>query len=384
MRGFGFLLTARGLGLLADQIALFAVPVAVYMMTRNIAYSGLAVSAQWLPRLVILPFIGSLVDRYDTRLLYIVVDAVRAVIALSLVVISDLWALLLAVGALSLLNGVAYLVLEHTVAHGLSGERLARSQSRLQIIEHLARVLGPMIGAYLLTAGDINLVMTGVTALFVTSALMLMFFNAPIQHIDAGSAHTDGSPLVGLRLLLHSIPLRDLTLLTMLSNLLTGLIAASIPAIVVNRLNRGVEGIGLLYTVAAIASALVLLQLSRTQRLVEAPRLGDGALVTSFAAAAVLALATSYNVFCAAFCVYTVAISVFVVHLRTQRVRHIPQAQFAQVLGVHLALILSTIPLSGLMVTLVGDLVAPGPLTLAVLAVVAGAFLFLSFRKAEP
>jgi len=380
--GFGFLLVSRGLGLLGDQIALFAVPVAVYLMTRDIAFSGLAVAAQWVPRLVALPFLGRLVDRYDTRMVYIVVDLARAAIALALVAVSELWVLLIAVGALSLLNGVAYLVLEHTLAHGLSGARLARTQSRLQIIEHLARVFGPVLGAAILAAGGVDPVMACVTLLFLTSALMLGFFDAPVR-AGRGGAEAGGSVLVGVRLLLGSGPLRDLTLLTMLSNLLTGLITAAIPAIVVDRLHRDVEGIGLLYATAAIGSAAVLLQLSRTRRLIEAPRLGDGALLASFAAAAVLAVVPSYPIFCLAFCLYTVSISVFVVHLRTERVRHMPHAHFAQVLGVHLTFILSTIPLAGLIVTLIGDLLPPAGMILAGLAAVVAAFGMMTFRKAR-
>ncbi|NHB95113.1 hypothetical protein [Photorhabdus stackebrandtii] len=47
--------------------------------------------------------------------------------------------------------------------------------------------------------------------------------------------------------------------------------------------------------------------------------------------------------------------SLFVLYLRTERVKYIPVANFGQVLGVMIAMILSTFPLSGAFVVLTSD-----------------------------
>ena len=62
---FNIFLIARGIGLLADEMFIFILPVALYVSTGEIQWSGLAFVGLWSTRIAFTPFFGPIADRYD-------------------------------------------------------------------------------------------------------------------------------------------------------------------------------------------------------------------------------------------------------------------------------------------------------------------------------
>ena len=68
------------IGLMAQQIVLFAVPLIIYRETGGVAALGLAYALEWLPNLVAYPFAGVLADRDGGVRLFSRANLARAVL----------------------------------------------------------------------------------------------------------------------------------------------------------------------------------------------------------------------------------------------------------------------------------------------------------------
>src|SRR5262245_25941089 len=75
--------------LFADQLIMAAVPLLIYGQTGSIAWSGLAYAVEWLPRVVTMPFMGSLVDSLKPRRQFLTSDASRLIIVTGMAFVSS-------------------------------------------------------------------------------------------------------------------------------------------------------------------------------------------------------------------------------------------------------------------------------------------------------
>lgn len=355
--GFPVFLIARFLSLLADQMALIAIPIAVYVITNDVSWSGIAIAVQWLPRIIFLPILGALVDRYALRGQYAMIDVMRAVLAVSLVFVNDLALMLSVAGLLSLLNGYAFVILEYTVANRFDADELPRNQSLLQMIENLSRVVGPALAGLMLSVVDLGWTMAICAALFACGfGLTLIAF--PTQS-GGSTKKTKNKDALGLPasfgLLWHVRPLRRLTGLTFGVNLLDGALMTVLPAIVITRLGQSEAVIGYIHSAAAIAVIVTMLILSRVVDRSRVSVLGFAAMAVSIVAVSAMALAPHLSIFVGGFILYMIAHSVFVLFLRVERIRHIPTHSLGIVLGALIAVILSSMPLSGALIALAGS-----------------------------
>jgi len=384
---FAVFLTARFLSLLADQIALLAIPIAVYVITNEVSWSGIALLVQWLPRVLFLPLLGDMVDRYVLRRQYAGIDLLRAFLALSLLVVDGLILMMVVAGLLSLLNGYAFLILEYTVANRFEPKALARNQSLLQTVENLSRVLGPAIAGAMLGLADLGWTMLLCSLLFASGFGLTLFAfpsgapSNPRPDADTGS-HRRLRQAFGL--LWRVRPLRRLTGLTLGVNFMEGALMAVLPAIIITRLDKSEATIGYLNSMAAVAVILTMFTLSRVVEHLRVQVLGYCAMVGSVIAIALMAIAPTLGTFAPAFVGYFITQSIFVLFLRTERVRHIPSENLGIVLGTLIAVILSTFPLSGLLVAWAGSFMSVTSLLFGTIALasLSHVYFILSTRNA--
>jgi MFS family permease len=369
---FVVFLTARFLSLIADQIALLAIPIAVYVITNEVSWSGIALAVQWLPRIVFLPILGDMVDRFDLRRQYAAIDLIRALLAVSLLMVDGLILMMMVAGLLSLLNGYAFVILEYTVANRFDPRTLARNQSLLQAVENLSRVAGPALAGLTLGMADLGWTMLLCSLLFV-SGFGLTVFAFPSGE-SSGSKRikppaNTGRLRYAFGLLWRVKPLRRLVGLTLGINFMDGALMAVLPAIIITRLDQSETTIGYLNSLAAVAVILAMFAASRFVDQSRVQVMGYAAMVVSIIAMTLMAVAPTLAVFSSGFVAYFVAKSVFVLFLRTERVRHIPTENMGIVLGALIAVILSSIPLSGLLVAWAGSYLSLSTLLLGAIAV---------------
>jgi hypothetical protein len=68
-----------------------------------------------------------------------------------------------------------------------------------------------------------------------------------------------------------------------------------------------------------------------------------------------MGLSPSFVGFCLLYTGFTILRSLFVLYLRTERIKHIPSENLGQVLGAMVAIILCTIPISGSVVAVLAE-----------------------------
>ena len=98
-------LIIRFLSLLCEQIILYLVPLIIYIKTRDVTLSGIAFFIEWTPRVILLPFLGFLIDRFNLKYQLISVECIRIILSFSIFFVSDHYLLVVTIaGFLALVS----------------------------------------------------------------------------------------------------------------------------------------------------------------------------------------------------------------------------------------------------------------------------------------
>lgn len=183
-RNFAFLWAGQLVSELGDLVFYIALPFYLYNMTGSAAATGLMFIAETLPRLLLSPVAGVLVDRWDRRKTMIVTDLSRALILIFLLFVRSvewLWLLYL----------VAFLHNTFSTFYGpakcailpmlVKKEDLFAANSLAQFSGSLSSIAGPALGGALLGLAGIGSVIFFDILSFVFSALMLFFIRVPLK-----------------------------------------------------------------------------------------------------------------------------------------------------------------------------------------------------------
>jgi len=361
----------RVVGSLANQMLQFLVPIMVFMLSGSVVWAGLALVVEWVPRLGSLIVAGPLVDRFGVRLVYVTSDVLRLTAAGSAVLLTSL----------SETSGLFGLIMLALVAGGcfeqsfVAGEKavrilappatMHRAQSVLGGIDQATLLVAPIVGGAMLMLGT-TLTILFPTVLFAASvALALRLPKFGRQSSDAeliASTISEPAPgsigirglagrfLISARWVFGNAILRDVVLMTMLINLMVGMIMVVAPILLLRE--YGLEGsyLGVIYTVAALASLLSVTMVPFLVGRIGLLRLGGGSAIASCAVFALAGVAPHFVVFAAMVIAFMAVESVFTVFIRTVRAQVVPANDFGSVVGVILLLNFLPIPLAGLVV----------------------------------
>jgi MFS family permease len=352
----------RAVGMLANQLLQFAVPIVVFQRTGSVGWSGIALVIEWIPRLTSLPLAGLLVDHFGVRRVYLVSDLVRCVAALGAVAAATFASEAIAIASLVMLALVAGACFEQTFIAGEKSVRVLapptlmhRAQSMLGGIDQAMLLAAPALGGLLLLIRDVStIVATGV--LFAIS--LTLVWQLPKLGSDLGDTKRGEIQVaallrwmsVGTRRVMSEPILRDVVAITIIINLLLGLTLAATPAFVVDTLRLPGGYIGVLYTASGLASILVLAATPWLIRVFGLLRVGVLSAIIACAAISVAGLLVGSVTFTVITVVFLVTESVFTVFIRTIRARIIPAAEFGVTASVIVLLNFLSLPVAGLLV----------------------------------
>ena len=216
-----------------SQVTAFAMPITAILVLRAGAFEvGLLMAATYLPLTLFGLFAGAWADRVRRRPLLVTADIIRAVVigsvpvayAVHTLAMPQLYAVALIAGTLTVL---------FDVAHGsylpdlVDRESLVAANSRLQISEQGASVLGPAAGALLVTAVGAPLALVVDAVSFVGSAAVLL----TITHRELQPEHAPAPAIFkeiaeGIRYVASRPSLRAFATSSFLSNLFLRMISA--------------------------------------------------------------------------------------------------------------------------------------------------------------
>lgn len=365
------------IGLMAQQIVLFAVPLIIYRETGGVAALGLAYALEWLPNLVAYPFAGVLADRDGGVRLFSRANLARAAllgVAVLLCLTLPGWStpVLLVNGALlSTLMANVHMSVEKVVPQIAEGENLVKTQSLVQNMELLAMALGPGLAVVaVLVLGKVGLLgLAG--AMFATAAACWLPLprNRPEPAVradaEAVGALRDSVREIrqGWRLLVGNRPVLTLAGFNFLINLVASVALATNVAVVTGVFKAPESTFALLNTCVGVMGLVNLLIIPLLLRRFQVGALGVIGFTGLCGALLLLGFASSLAVYAVAFVGMWVAAAYFNVYNRTQRVKAIPREHLGKVTGSFFIINDLSFPLAGAVVAIVGDSIGPQRLT---------------------
>ncbi|MFD4476466.1 MFS transporter [Streptomyces sp. NPDC058471] len=344
----------------AFAMTTYGIPLLVLATTNSASLTGLAFALEWVPRLGAFAVAGATVDRHGTTRVLRTASALRAavVVAAALALpqlqagLPTTVAVMLLAASTGVLTEFSYIAAETAggVASRQAGERAHRVQSVLLGIDQVGTLAGPAVAGLLLERA-------GAAGMLVTIAVFSLLACALAPRQYATRTEVPEPVLAGLRTgwtTLRSLPaLGWLVCGLTVSNLAIGLLQAAAPVIVVKEFGYSSADVGLIWSVAAVAS---LITVALCRRAIDRWGLWPvGALSAIVAACGCLAVSLTHT-----YTAYLVLIAVLMageggmtVVLRTLRSHLIPQQVFGATLSLTILLLLIPFPLAGVLVATV-------------------------------
>lgn len=384
------------LGLVAEQVVLFAVPLLIFQDTKEVSTLGFAFALEWLPGLIAYPFAGLLADRDGGPRLFTRVAAMRALILLSVVLVSLAqpdWttATLMTGGAfLSVCVAPIRMSIEKMVPQLAKGDQVATMQSLVQNMELLAMALGPALATMAAVfLGKLWLLLVAAAA-FGISALTWLPLPRP-ERAPVGRQTTRevlAELAIGWRLMVRIRPVLLLGILNFTINLVVGVLIAVNAALITDVFDAPEAAYGLLNAVVGVTGLLNLLLLPFVLRRFGVGLIGVVGFWLMSVAFMVAAAAPSFLIYAPAFVLVLVGDALYNVYNRTQRLKVIPGEHLGKVMGPFYLLNLISYPIAGLMIGGLSTTIGPQRLALwlGILLCLFGAvwlpLTMASFRKA--
>jgi hypothetical protein len=359
IRAFSFVpfMVSRSLGSMCDQFLLFAVPLAVLRATGSARYAAVAFVIEWVPRVLGFPLIGAVVDGLRLKRVFLGLDLARVVLlivaASTLDVFGTFGTLSVLMACMSVCNVLNFLGMEATIPNNLPPKDYPRAHSVVQGVEQASQIVGPGLAAVLYQAGTMPLVLLACAALFAVSAV-----NITLLSISDSSAVNSASvrrivttTQVAFGVLRQRKEVLYLSGLTWVVNFVYGTALAISAAVVVQHFELGPVDFGGMQSAAAVVALAVFTAIPGMVRRVGVAFLGRLSLIVMIASGFVLGAAPHFLVYAAAYCLLIAFDGSFSVYVRTMRSTVLPKEHLGKVMGIIGAVNLLSIPLAGLLVS---------------------------------
>lgn len=176
--GFWILTASQAISLAGNGVQQIALPLWIYLITGSATSAGLAFAVQFVPLVVLAPWAGHLVDRFDRRRVLIVCELLSAVAVLVLLLgVVQEWLVLvyLALPALRAFNAGAMPALQAASMHIVPRKDHNRMATVIEGMLGGVNTLAPLGGTALAAAVGIRWVLLANLVSFLVSAVLLVW-----------------------------------------------------------------------------------------------------------------------------------------------------------------------------------------------------------------
>ena len=273
-RDYRLLWIGQGISHLGDQFHLIALPWLVLTLTHDPFQLGLVLALAGVPRAAAMLFGGAFADRHSPRLIMLVSDALRFVIAAALAAsiltgAVQLWMVYVLALSFGVVSGFFMPAAEASLPRLLDDEQLEGGNALMMGADQLAQFVGPALAGVVIAlfgasqvAGGQAGSLTGVgvafavdAASFAVSAGMLALMHS-LPALGAGN-HPLDSIKAGLRFTLSRPAFRWLLALLAAANLLLiGPLLVGIPVLAQTRFSQGAAAFGLLISAYGLGNLI--------------------------------------------------------------------------------------------------------------------------------
>lgn len=346
---------------LADQILLFLVPLVVFQVTQDVAWSGYAFAAETLPRFLSFPVCGALCDRISPLKLLRGSQIFRALACVLGVLANEamggIWWLVGLSAVCGVLTTQGVMAREVMLPQIAGNKGFDKVLAYAQTAEQAGMVLGPLVAAALFALWPWQAVVGAAAALFLLADVATAYWRRgnPLQlHQPQGEPGHLLKPIATA--LGHVLRLPGLLRLTMLTsgvNLMLGTTLASSAAMVTGLHQRSATYYAGLQTLGAVATIVILLAIIRGS--IALMHMGITAYMLILAGGLLTAASTSHWGYAAGFLLVVGFDKMFSIYIRIHRQRIIPAKDYGKTTGVIVLLNNLTQPLAGLIVGAFAD-----------------------------
>jgi MFS family permease len=241
---------------LGTSFTQWAVPLLVFKLTHSPVSLGVSMAATFLPYLLFGLVLGAWMDRVDRKRTMIALDALNAIVILSVPLVATY-------GHLTVwwIYGVTFIASSIAIAFAagefaaipslVATDDLVTANGRIQATYSAAQVAGPLLAGLLVSFMSIQWVMAFDAASFVISALSLSLIRRSFNVAEEGGAKEPASILTdvkeGLRYVIAHPVLRNISLMMALINFVGATTFTQLVLFARDRLNVGPAGVGVLF-----------------------------------------------------------------------------------------------------------------------------------------
>ncbi|MGM3173010.1 MFS transporter [Dickeya lacustris] len=344
---------------IADGLMVFLIPVMVYAETHSMSYSGLSYALWWLPRIVLIPALGSLIDRLGIRPVSIASDATKAFGCLLLCLVLNFadqpLTLSIAAGLLgaciSIGNAQTLTAMEKLIA--LRSQQLDRDANLLTRLDLLGMVFGPVIGMLLYEYSFITLLYIAAT-LYLCNAYYFLTSRLFTYTSEYSHDNKENTAYLASNYLMTSLSMLKrpfiilMILLAMGNNLFDGLVESSGAALIEQYMGLSVKYFGFIDLCAGVAGFLSTLLYASALKHLSRERLLALGLIFIVASSLLLTRSLTQPVLFISCYALGIIGKVFTGNImRSLRLRLIPTDRLASVSSLIMMLNQSVLPLAG-------------------------------------
>jgi MFS family permease len=363
---------------LGEQLLLYAIPLMIYEHTRDVGKSGQAFLIEWLPAVLLLPFLGTFTDYVSERRVYFGSESLRAFVCVAALacigsgLVSPFVALTTAAAALGVLHSQNYVALETTIVRRFGPQILGQVQLLVEGIESVSEVTGPALAGLLTALVTKEWLLAVAASVFVASASSILALKdngpgiVPDDHKVPEHEPILRSVRHGFALVLTMPRILALCGVSMSLNLLMGVVLATNPAVAKTVLSVSDQQYAFIGTTGGLAGAALMFALPPIMGKLTSASLAWLAFALLLVAGLLLGLSCSFSPFVAGFACLSCAIGVLNVYVRLERAKAIAPEVFGRAIGVIILLNRLGMPLAGALVALGSRLVPAQTLVLAV------------------
>jgi MFS family permease len=196
MRTFFVVWGGQLVSLVGTSLTAFALSIYVFQQTGSVTQLAMVLLAAHVPALVITPFAGALVDRWDRRKAMILADAGAGIGTILLVALYftgslAMWSIAIAVAISGLFQAFQWPAYTAAMAVLVPKEQFGRASGLVQLAEAFGELGGPILAGFALAFSGIGLVFAidVATFLFAVGTLLMTRFPKPVA-TAAGAAGT--------------------------------------------------------------------------------------------------------------------------------------------------------------------------------------------------
>ena len=278
-RDFRLLITSFFISFAGSWAYNVALAVYVYDQTQSAAWVGAATVGRFVPSLLFGAYGGVLAERFERVRLMVSLDWISTGLMLALALLAALEGPALLAIVLAGMASVLGMVYEPAAAaitpETVPESDLAAANALRNMVDNIAIITGPVVGALILLAGPPSVVFVANAATFVVSALVVRRMSVrsvPVDVTEAGTAGPLQQMLVGVRAITGSATAATLVAYSVIASFVYGVDTVQFVVLSEEKLGTGADGFGYLLAglgIGGIAAA------GLVNRMAAWPRLGS-------------------------------------------------------------------------------------------------------------